>query len=138
MRYNWDSDYQYTEFQMRQRVLSLAPRLLWNRLWQGRYLDILVTHAPPCGIHDQEDLCHTGFKSFIWLMDWVSPRYLLHGHVHLYLPNQRSRSVYITTEILNTYGYKLLEVDVPPKPLDTSEEHAANTLRNRGGSTNGV
>jgi len=126
MRYNWDSNYQYTEFQMRQKALSLLPRLFWNKLWRGRYLDILVTHAPPCGIHDEEDVCHTGFKSFIWLMDWFSPRYLLHGHVHLYMPNQCSRSVYKKTEILNTYGYKVLELDVPPNPIDMSEECQAS------------
>ena len=47
IRYNNDSGAQYTETQMLTRVWALAPRLLINRMRYGRYLDILLTHAPP-------------------------------------------------------------------------------------------
>jgi hypothetical protein len=40
------------------RILALAPRLWWNKLRHGRYLDILLTHAPPRGIHDRPDKTH--------------------------------------------------------------------------------
>ena len=72
MRYN-DGENQYTEFQMILRILSLVPKLLWNRLFRGRFVDILVTHAPPCGIHDKDDNAHRGFKSFLWFMRTFRP-----------------------------------------------------------------
>jgi hypothetical protein len=46
MRYN-DGEHQFTERQMYRRMVRLIPRLLWNRLVHGRYLDILLTHASP-------------------------------------------------------------------------------------------
>ena len=38
---------QYTEFQMFLKMLRLIPQLLFNRLFHGRYLDILLAHSPP-------------------------------------------------------------------------------------------
>ena len=52
-------------------------RLLWNRLFHGRWLDILVAHSPPAGIHDGPDRPHLGFDSFLWLMRTFKPRYLV-------------------------------------------------------------
>lgn len=51
-------------------VYHLAPKLLINRIRYGRYLDVLVAHSPPWGIHDQDDLPHQGFKSFLTFMRW--------------------------------------------------------------------
>jgi Icc-related predicted phosphoesterase len=111
MRYNNSPYFQYTEQEMARKVLSLAPALAWNRLRYGRYLDILVTHAPPKGIHDKPDRCHTGFKSFITFMDRFRPRYLLHGHVHVYHPHEATESVYKDTIVMNAYGYQVIEIE---------------------------
>jgi len=110
MRYNRNPRFQYTETEMLFKVLRMAPRLLWNRLRYGRYLDILITHAPPFGIHDGPDLCHRGFRCFLTFMRWFRPRYLIHGHKHVYGPNEVTRSVYHQTEVINTYGYRILEL----------------------------
>lgn len=110
MRYN-DGDHQFTDFEMYRRMWRLIPRLLWNRLVHGRYLDILVTHASPRGIHDKEDLCHTGFGSFLWFMRAFKPRYLLHGHIHLYDLNARRITRYEHTEIINVYDHFVLELE---------------------------
>jgi Icc-related predicted phosphoesterase len=75
-------------------------------------LDILITHAPPKGIHDKPDLCHQGFRAFVTLMDRFRPRYLIHGHVHVYSPNEITESVYRDTMVLNAYGYRTLEIEV--------------------------
>jgi Icc-related predicted phosphoesterase len=80
-------------------------------LFHGRYLDILITHAPPYGIHDQEDRCHQGFRAFRAFMDRFRPRYLIHGHVHVYGANETTESVYRQTKVINTYGYRVLEID---------------------------
>lgn len=110
MRYN-DGEHQFTEFQMMVRVLGLAPRLWWNKLRHGRYLDILLTHAPPRGIHDKADKTHWGFKAFLTFMRWFEPRYLIHGHIHLYELNEVRRTEYRKTTILNCYDHLVLEVE---------------------------
>ncbi len=111
MRYNNASHFQYTEREMALKIWGLTPLLLLNKLRYGRYLDILITHAPPRGIHDREDRCHWGFRSFLTFMDRFRPRYLIHGHVHVYSPNQPTESVYGDTTVLNAYGHRVLEID---------------------------
>jgi Icc-related predicted phosphoesterase len=111
MRYNDNPDYQYTEREMAWKVWQLAPSLLLNRLFHGRYLDVLITHAPPYGIHDKPDQCHQGFRAFLTLMDRFRPRYLIHGHVHVYNPLEKTDSDYLGTRVINTYGYRKLEID---------------------------
>jgi Icc-related predicted phosphoesterase len=109
MRYKPQGGPQYTDHEMWLKALALVPRLLWNRLRHGRYLDILITHAPPYSIHDASDLCHTGFRAFLWLMKRFRPRYLIHGHVHLYGHHTVRRTIYESTLVLNTYGHQMLE-----------------------------
>ncbi len=109
MRYNRGEN-QYTDLYMHLKLMRLVPKLLWNRLVRGRFLDIFITHAPPKGIHDQEDRCHQGFSGFLWFMRRFRPRYLLHGHVHLIDMNQQRESTYHDTQVINVYEYYLLEV----------------------------
>lgn len=111
MRYNNNSRFQYTEREMAWKVWGLAPWLMLNKLRHGRYLDILITHAPPLGIHDKPDLCHRGFQAFRVLMERFRPRYLIHGHIHVYNPNETIKTVYQDTTVINTYGYRTLEID---------------------------
>jgi Icc-related predicted phosphoesterase len=103
--------YQYTESEMWQRILALAPHLFANRLRYGRYLDILVTHSPPYGIHDAHDLPHVGFKWFLAFMRWFKPRYLLHGHTHIYRHDSVTQTDYHHTTVLNVYPYRIIEWD---------------------------
>jgi Icc-related predicted phosphoesterase len=110
MRYN-NGESQYTEAQMRRRIRKLAMTLRLNKLRYGRYLDILITHAPPFGIGDGEDLCHRGFKCFLDFMDRYAPKYLLHGHVHLDDHNAERVSRYGGTQVINIFGSYLLDDD---------------------------
>lgn len=112
MRYRPEASLMYTEREMRWQFSQLVPRLLLNRSRHGRYLDILVTHSPPYGIHDRPDLPHTGFKVFLTLMRMFRPRYLLHGHIHLYRTDTVRESQFEETKILNVYPYRLLTIDV--------------------------
>jgi Icc-related predicted phosphoesterase len=113
MRYNNAPRYQYTETQMRLKVFGLERQLWFNRLLYGRFLDVLVTHSPPFGIHDGTDLTHQGFKSFVGLIDRYQPEYFLHGHTHLYDNRALRQSVRGHTQIINTYGYKFLDLSTP-------------------------
>lgn len=108
MRYN-NGTHQFSEFDMYLRICALIPRLWYNRLRYGRYLDILIAHAPPRGIGDGEDLCHTGFKAFLWFMRVFRPRYLVHGHVHLFDLNSQRITRYHETDVINVFGSFLLE-----------------------------
>jgi Icc-related predicted phosphoesterase len=108
MRYSDRGSHQYTEGDMRWKALRMAPALWWNRLRYGRFLDILITHAPPYRIHDGTDLCHTGFKTFSRMMDIYRPRYLIHGHQHVYSPHTTIRTTYRHTQVVNTYGYQVI------------------------------
>ncbi|MFZ5916979.1 MAG: metallophosphoesterase family protein [Chloroflexota bacterium] len=109
MRYKLDGGPQYTDGEMWRHALKLIPGLLWNRLQHGRYLDVLITHAPPYGVHDASDLCHTGFKAFLWLMKRFRPGYLIHGHIHLYGNHSIRRTVYGSTLVVNACGHQVIE-----------------------------
>jgi len=104
--------YQYSQTDMWMMVLRMAPRLMLNRMLYGRYLDILVTHAPPWQIHDKEDLPHRGIKAFRWLLEVFKPAYHLHGHIHIYQQYDVTETVYCSTRVINTYGFKTLTFDL--------------------------
>jgi len=97
--------HQYTEKEMETRV-----RKLKHKIHKNKGLDVLVTHVPPFGICDGEDLCHTGFKSFIKLLDKYEPPYMFHGHMHLNYTRQERISTYNKTTIVNGYGYYILDI----------------------------
>lgn len=110
IRYRPDAPYQYSQQQMRVRVFVLGLRLLWNRARFGRYLDILITHAPAAGIHDGPDAAHLGFAALVSLMRLFRPRLLLHGHKHIYGP-QVWQTRYLATDVVNVYPFRLIEWD---------------------------
>uniref|UniRef100_A0A7V3YGL2 Calcineurin-like phosphoesterase domain-containing protein n=1 Tax=Candidatus Caldatribacterium californiense TaxID=1454726 RepID=A0A7V3YGL2_9BACT len=106
--------HQYTEREMYWKYLRLLPRLLFARLKHGRYLDILVTHAPPKGVHEGQDPPHRGFATFTHILKKYRPRYHLHGHVHLYGSAQDVTTRFLDTLVVNCYGYQVIEI-VPEK-----------------------
>jgi Icc-related predicted phosphoesterase len=98
-------DLQYTERQMARRSKKLMGKA---RKLGG--LDILVTHAPPRGIHDQEDMCHRGFQSFRDIIDRFHPKVLVHGHNHEIYGKEDRELVVGDTRIINAYEYYRFEV----------------------------
>lgn len=103
---------QYTDSQMYFKLFKLIPRLLWNRIFHGRFLDIFLTHSPPRGYNDREDPCHKGFKSFLWFIDKFKPTYMIHGHIHLYDRNEPREIRYKKTRIINVFDYFELELEL--------------------------
>ncbi|UCC85618.1 MAG: metallophosphoesterase [Anaerolineales bacterium] len=110
IRYKPEGKYQYTDSEMWGQVLKMTPALLLNRLFTGRRMDILLAHSPPYGIHNGRDWTHVGFKSFLWLMRRFKPRYLIHGHRHVYNPLETTQTQYEQTMVINVYPYKILEI----------------------------
>ena len=109
-RYN-RGPHQFTEAAMWFRAFRLVPRLLWNKLVHGRYLDILLSHVPPLGYNDQHDTCHQGFRTFLWLLKHFKPRYHVHGHIHLYDINASRQTTFEGTTIINAYGHVVIEIE---------------------------
>lgn len=98
---------QYTESQMRNKIRALLLKIWWKK-----GIDIVVTHAPPRFIHDAEDPCHRGFKSYRKLIDRHQPGYFIHGHIHEMFTNPRQRVTRIgQTRVINTYGFHMIEID---------------------------
>jgi len=110
MRYN-NGRNQFTDFEMFFEITKIIPRLLWNRLFHGRFLDILLTHAPPKGIHDKNDKCHWGFKTYLWFMKVFKPRYLVHGHIHLYDLCDVRCTKWEDTLVVNAYSHYIINLD---------------------------
>ncbi len=102
---------QFSNLQMTVAIFRLLPRLLVNRILYGRFLDILLTHAPPEGIHDKDDPCHRGFKIFRWFMHAFKPRYLIHGHIHLYDLNDLRSTRFEHTLVINAYSHYLIDTE---------------------------
>ncbi len=106
---NYNSgNYQYSQVEMWLQVIKLLPRLLANREKYGRFLNVLVTHAPPWGVHDQSDLAHHGIKAFRWLIEQLQPDLHLHGHIHIYRPDTITETRIGRTTVVNVFGYKKL------------------------------
>ena len=98
MRYS-GGKYQFPERGMRKRV-----KKLWFQLLKHRGFDILVTHAPAYQINDGRDLPHQGFQVFIELIEKYSPKFFVHGHVHMTYGRQHKRcDKYKNTHIINAY-----------------------------------
>jgi hypothetical protein len=113
MLYNRGAN-QYSEFRMSLRIALLVPRLLLNRLFLGKAVDLVLTHASPRGIHDRDDICHRGFKCFLWLMRAFKPRWLVHGHIHLYDLADVRISAYGGTTVINAFGHWILDTEEKP------------------------
>jgi uncharacterized protein len=95
---------QYTQWQMRRR----ARRLTRRARRQGG-LDVLVTHAPPLGLGDEDDPAHRGFDAFHWLAGQLRPKLLVHGHIHPYgqeRPDRRLEDV----RVVNAVPSRIVEV----------------------------
>lgn len=98
---------QYHEKEMKRFI-----RKLWFPLWRSKGVDILITHAPPRHIHDAEDPCHRGFKSYISFINRYNPSYLIHGHIHKLFDCQEQRITNVNkTKVINTYGYHIIEIN---------------------------
>jgi Icc-related predicted phosphoesterase len=104
MRYKKGTN-QYTQEQMNWRIIKLLPRIYWKKGF-----DILVAHSPAWKIGDGEDLPHTGFKGFRYLLEKFTPRYFIHGHVHMnYQRNVKRTRSYQSTTIVNAYERYIIE-----------------------------
>ena len=96
----------YSPAQMRHKAATLGLRAY---LTGG--IDLLVTHAPARGHGDLPDPPHQGFDAFNGLLDWLHPKVMLHGHVHLdYGMLERERVHPSGTRLVNAFGWQEIEL----------------------------
>ncbi len=106
MCYNF-SGYQYTEKQMRRRLLKMQ-----FKLWKHKGVDILLTHSPARGLNDGTDLPHMGFECFNTILDKYEPKLFVHGHVHKnYGRDFKREDTYKNTTIINAFERYDIEMD---------------------------
>jgi len=97
---------QYTEKRMKRKI-----RKFRFKIWRKGGIDIVIAHAPPRNIHDAEDPCHRGFRSFRHFIDQYAPAYFLHGHIHANFTRSAQRvTVVKRTHVINCFGYYLFEI----------------------------
>lgn len=111
IRYRMDGVNQYGQQEMKFRIQKLAFSLLWNRVRYRRALDVLITHSPPAGIHDDSDPAHQGLQAINALMKQFKPRYVLHGHTYFYQRNLVTPHTQINgTTVINIFPYHLIDL----------------------------
>jgi uncharacterized ParB-like nuclease family protein len=109
---------EYTDWQMRWKVWKAK-----FQIWRRRGVDIVLTHAPPKGIHDGKDLCHTGFYSFLKLIGKYRPRYFIHGHTHESYGYSREKITQVQgTKVVNVEGKHILEIQPRMRKKITKRE----------------
>jgi Icc-related predicted phosphoesterase len=112
IRYRPNGTNQYTQSEAYTRAFQMVPQLLLNRIKYRRTLDILISHSPPFGIHDDNDKAHNGLKALNWLIQVAKPRYLLHGHTHFYRNNIADHITEVgATKVINVYPYRVIDID---------------------------
>lgn len=105
MCYN-EGNLQFTEKQMKKRAKKLERKA--KRLGG---IDVLITHSPAYRLNDSEDLPHTGFKTFLDLLDKYEPKLFAHGHVHInYGRDFKRESMYGNTRVINAYEKHIIEL----------------------------
>ncbi|OJF75994.1 MAG: metallophosphoesterase [Treponema sp. CETP13] len=110
LRYN-NGLSQYTEHEMKWKLIKMLPQLLVNKICYGRYVDIFLTHAAPFNIQDRKDACHKGFKSYRWFIKKFKPKYMIHGHIHLYDVNEPRITEWEGCTIINAFSHYILNYE---------------------------
>jgi Icc-related predicted phosphoesterase len=103
---------QYSQQEMFLRVYRLLPKIVIAQRKHRRPLDILVTHSPAAGIHDDDDPTHQGLRALNFLLDRAQPRFMLHGHTMFYRQNLQSHITrYGQTDVVNVYPFRVFEIE---------------------------
>jgi len=110
----------YNERGMQRSALGMWARVLgaWPRL-RGAGPLLVVTHAAPRDVNDDDDLAHRGFVSFRWLLDRIGAPLWLHGHTALVRRGIDDRMARRDgTVVYNCTGATLVELMPPDTPED--------------------
>jgi Icc-related predicted phosphoesterase len=115
MRYN-RGPMQFSESQMARLVAKVQRKI--KAVWFIDFLKgrrqprkiIVLSHAPPLGVHDKKDICHTGFKCFVDFIKQMKPVLWMHGHVHFEGQTRHQETLIGDTKVVNVFGSKIIEI----------------------------
>lgn len=97
---------QFSEKEMKKRYKKMK-----GQLFRNKGIDVLVTHAPAAGIHDDCDECHKGFEVFNEIIEKYKPKYFVHGHVHMNYGRKFPREDMVgETRVVNAYQRYVIEI----------------------------
>jgi hypothetical protein len=103
---------QYTQQEMFWRAYKLLLKISLKTRFFRRRLDILLTHSPPFGIHDDYDQAHQGLQALNLVLRVAKPRFMFHGHTMFYKHNLIDHvSNYHQTQVVNIYPFRLVEIE---------------------------
>lgn len=100
--------FHYSEQDVQRHIIKRMPQIC---MYGG--FDVLVTHTPAAGLGDGEDAFHQGFASYRVLLNQFAPAYHFHGHQHGNYGRSIAGRTYGNTQIINGYGYKIVDIEVP-------------------------
>lgn len=110
----------YNERRMQVSSLGMWWKVVGAWLGAQRARPVLVvTHAPPRDVNDDQDRAHRGFHAFRWLADRLEPPLWLHGHTALVRRGIDDRMARLEgTLFYNCTGATLVELVAPDAPDD--------------------
>ena len=112
---------QYSEGDMKKILRSL-----WLKLLHSKKTDIVISHAPPRFIHDRDDPCHKGFKSFARFIKKQQPAFFIHGHIHNRFPTPADRITQLNhTQVINSYGFFFFNPEMATKTATAYRQEPA-------------
>ncbi len=125
-----DGPHQYTQREYHRRAAKLvrrARRLARNAPGQ---VDLLLTHAPPRGVGDEEDRPHLGIEALHTVVAKLQPTLHLHGHIHPHGRTMADRTLGSTT-IRNVVPFKVIDFR-PGHPVESSTYSATTPPSSTG------
>ncbi len=106
-RYRKTGKNMYTERQMERRI-----RRLRGQIRRAGGVDVLVAHAPARGVNDFDSLSHRGFDCFNAFIGKYSPKYFVHGHIHMnYGVNIPRKTALGATTVVNAYDHCVIDTE---------------------------
>lgn len=71
-------------------------------------VDVFISHCPPRGINDEEEVAHQGFDGLRTYLDLNKPKVWLHGHT--YPTEETIVKQHYDTRIEYVFGYKIIVI----------------------------
>ncbi|MET1037302.1 MAG: metallophosphoesterase [Aeromicrobium sp.] len=103
VRYNAGA-HQYTQKEYDRRAKQLLKRARG-----GGQVDVVLTHAPPLGLGDEDDPSHLGISALHGVLETLRPTWHLHGHIHPFGMNKDDRHVGPTT-VRNVIPWQVIDI----------------------------
>lgn len=74
------------------------------------YVDVMIAHSPPKGLHDQDDVAHQGLQALRDYIDEKQPKYFLHGHT--YVSSSIKEDLLGTTKVVHVYADQIVNLSL--------------------------